>query len=200
MPSKIIKAVCPLCSQKFNRQEGSVKIAIRTTGYWACKTCTLIKKNKENASPVGEKRIVAKGYVEIKTETGWIREHRHIMSQYIGRELKGGEIVHHDNTHKADNEPENLMLMTHGEHTSLHNIGREVSVATREKISKSKQILSLIEQEEVRRKHKACECGYDQLAVEYCVSKSTIVRIVKRMYIEKGGSNVKRSSFNRKRR
>jgi hypothetical protein len=180
MPSKIIKVVCPLCNQKFDRREDSVKRALATTGYWACKICTLIKRNKENAKPIGAKRIVAKGYVEIKTKSGWVREHRYVMSQCLDRELKDNEIVHHDNDDKSDNEPDNLVLMIHGDHTSLHNTGREVSMATKKKMSEStKRVLGPDEEREVRQKYKAWEYGYSKLAKEYGVSGSVIVRIVK---------------------
>lgn len=46
--------------------------------------------------------------------------HRVIMEQEIGRKLKSNEVVHHINEIKTDNRIENLQLMTHSEHSSLH--------------------------------------------------------------------------------
>ena len=54
----------------------------------------------------------------------------------IGRELKNNEVVHHIDGDKNNNLLGNLALMTHGAHTRLHCLGRDVSEETREKIRK----------------------------------------------------------------
>lgn len=74
--------------------------------------------------------INSKGYVEGKI---WIDEHtqiqvkkqRWIMEQHLGRKLKPNEDVHHINEIKTDNRLSNLELLTHGEHTTLHNKKRK---------------------------------------------------------------------------
>ena len=66
---------------------------------------------------------------------GYIFEHRVMMEKEIGRYLKPNEVVHHKNEIKHDNRLENLELMTHGEHTTLHNTGRKHDEKTKEKMS-----------------------------------------------------------------
>ena len=62
--------------------------------------------------------------IEIKSET--YRKihgrhiHRVIAEQMIGRPLIKGEIVHHIDGNKQNNDPANLQVMTQSEHMRLH--------------------------------------------------------------------------------
>ena len=47
-------------------------------------------------------------------------EHRVIAEQIIGRPLAKGEIVHHKDGNKHNNDPSNLEVMTQSEHLKLH--------------------------------------------------------------------------------
>lgn len=52
---------------------------------------------------------------------GYVPQHRLVVEAAIGRYLEPGEDVHHRNGNKTDNRIENLVVLTHGEHSSLHN-------------------------------------------------------------------------------
>lgn len=52
---------------------------------------------------------------------GQIREHIYVMSMFLGRPLKKGEVVHHIDNNPFNNNIENLMLFSsNAEHTSHH--------------------------------------------------------------------------------
>jgi hypothetical protein len=52
---------------------------------------------------------------------GDVLEHRHVMSQVVGRMLTSKEHVHHINGDRTDNRIENLELLGHSEHAHLHS-------------------------------------------------------------------------------
>jgi hypothetical protein len=58
----------------------------------------------------GTRRTVTGGYIDIKVNGQWVREHRWMMEQKIGRPVKADEVVHHVNGQRDDNRPENLEL------------------------------------------------------------------------------------------
>lgn len=51
---------------------------------------------------------------------GRIREHIHVMQEHINRPLKKGEVVHHIDGNKSNNDISNLDLCTVQEHNSCH--------------------------------------------------------------------------------
>jgi hypothetical protein len=73
--------------------------------------------------------VVPKGYVYLlrpdhpaATADGYVLEHRLVMEDVLGRYLRPEEIVHHRNTEKGDNRPENLEVMTQADHARLEAI------------------------------------------------------------------------------
>lgn len=63
--------------------------------------------------------LLAKEHPNSNTK-GYVREHRWVVEQSIGRYLNLEEIVHHINHNKQDNRIENLMVVTKSEHGKLH--------------------------------------------------------------------------------
>ena len=66
-------------------------------------------------------RRIKNGYIILKLNTGWVAEHRHVASLLLGRALVRNEHVHHINHDRADNRPENLIVMTASTH-KLHHL------------------------------------------------------------------------------
>lgn len=50
-------------------------------------------------------------------------EHRVVAERMLGRPLLRGEIVHHIDRNKRNNDPSNLKVMTQAEHMREHGIG-----------------------------------------------------------------------------
>ena len=57
-----------------------------------------------------------KGY----TKVNGVHKHRVVMETILGRPLKPGEVVHHKDGNKRNNEPENLEAMSRADHIREH--------------------------------------------------------------------------------
>lgn len=68
----------------------------------------------------GYKMVPAPGDHPNADSKGYIREHRLVMEQKLGRYLEPHEVVHHKDGDKLNNDPENLELTTLSEHTGEH--------------------------------------------------------------------------------
>ena len=61
------------------------------------------------------------GYLLLIADGKKLSEHRYIMEQKLNRKLKSGEIVHHIDGNKSNNDPSNLCLTNNIAHTRYHN-------------------------------------------------------------------------------
>jgi hypothetical protein len=85
--------------------------------------------------PSGGRILDKTGYVLVRhpdhpqaNNAGYVREHRYVMEQHLGRYLDSQEVVHHRNGDKQDNRLENLELYEHqSEHYSEHMRGNSYS-------------------------------------------------------------------------
>lgn len=76
---------------------------------------------------IGHEKMGKDGYIKVyypdhpfASKDGYVRKHRLIMEQHIGRYLTKDEVVHHKNHVKNDNRISNLELMTAKQHSALH--------------------------------------------------------------------------------
>ena len=111
---------CFNCNIEFRQNNYRVKNNKR---HFCCKKCDIAYNRKENHYRYSG-GIDKQGYVHFLENGKSILAHRRIMEKHIGRKLLNGEIVHHVNHNRLDNRIENLKVMTIGDHSRLHKLGK----------------------------------------------------------------------------
>lgn len=133
--ASVVEITCPECNQSFLRTSKQINAVLkRRPGPWVCQ-CVTAKMNKEKARPIGSTRINANGYVLEKTAGGWIQQHRIVMEKYLARKISTGELVHHIDGNKLNNQINNLRIEEWGDHTAHHHTGAIRSKETKARIS-----------------------------------------------------------------
>jgi hypothetical protein len=68
----------------------------------------------------GGRYINSEGYVFIRVNNSYKKEHRVVMEEHLKRSLNKQEHVHHINGNKEDNNIKNLIVLSPSEHSTLH--------------------------------------------------------------------------------
>ncbi len=103
-----------------------------------CKSCAnRERKGERNANWKGGRRKVKQGYILRWLAQGdffypmavahYVKEHRLIMAQHLGRCLHLWEIVHHKNGIKDDNQIDNLQLITDDRHKQITTLEKRIA-------------------------------------------------------------------------
>jgi hypothetical protein len=117
------KNVCKKCNSEYNPTRRHQKYCGYECAAAAQRKYLSIPECLENASRKLDKKI---GYVRVycpmhpqANTWGYVYEHRLIMESILGRILNKEEHVHHINSIRWDNDPNNLKVLSSSEHSKI---------------------------------------------------------------------------------
>lgn len=145
MPNRRPNATCQICGQPFYAQPSvrrvTCSLACRTQYYRMLGTLlTEGRSGAENPRWRGGRCLHQGKYWLVRQPDhpqadrhGYVREHRLVMEQTLGRYLTRREVVHHLNGDSLDNRPENLELFgSNAEHKRTeHQRARSASAPSK---------------------------------------------------------------------
>ena len=117
--------ICKHCNKQIKRKRLASKYCSHRC-FLDYLTKTFIKE--KHSKWTGGKFKDTEGYIHVKSynhpyrdKQNYVREHRLVMEEHLGRYLKPTELVHHINEDITDNRIENLKLFTSfKEHSKFH--------------------------------------------------------------------------------
>lgn len=112
------------------------------------------KSGSDNIGWKGGRRTDQFGYIQVRVYddspfasmrnvTGYVKEHRLVMAQSLGRCLLAKESVHHKDRNKHNNTLENLVLMDKNSHFPLQHYREEIAELKRENQRLRQQLLGV---------------------------------------------------------
>ena len=126
MRNKPIETMCDYCNKKMLYWPSRIK---KYKHHFCSRKCFNLFRRGPNHPRWKNGIKMHEGYIMIKMpnhpnakKSGYILLHRLIMSEHLKRPLRDNEDVHHRNENILDNQISNLKLMTHGGHTTHHNL------------------------------------------------------------------------------
>lgn len=144
------------------------------------------QKGQGNPAYNGGRHMLANGYFVVlmpdhpnADSRGYVYEHRLVAETKIGRALLDGEVAHHINGIKTDNDPSNIeVCASHADHlTRHHKIVRAAPYPTGQNHPMAK--LDATQVSEIRERHRNGQ-RQNHLALEFGISRSQICNIVNR--------------------
>lgn len=134
------KFICDNCKKEIIRRIGNEINRKRCNNDVShfCSTCPVASLAGKSGLPahrkmlskrIGEKSLTENGYVRVYVSNthpfsngycGSILEHVLVMENHLGRALIKGEVVHHIDGNKTNNDIQNLDLLTVQQHNSCH--------------------------------------------------------------------------------
>ncbi len=127
------------CQNCDNEIKISVSEVLRGRGNYCSNDCkyevrSVIWAGEKGPNWKGGEYTNDQGYIMIRkpnhpkaTSNGYIRKHRMIMENFLGRILASDEIVHHINGDLKDNSIKNLQVISQSFHMSQHYKEREIN-------------------------------------------------------------------------
>lgn len=136
--SKRIKVVCHLCGKPYRKAESRVReVNLCCKAHLYAWNASKMREYNRLSNPMNqpggvlEARIrrghELRGKGEGRTYTKLLgrHEHRQIVETLLGRPLKPGEVVHHLDGDKRNNDPANLVVLpSQSEHCKAHDFGK----------------------------------------------------------------------------
>lgn len=121
----MVKVICKECGKEVFHSPAQFR---RSKDHFCSRKCHMVYMNRElnpdRMTPEVKEKLrnsrLGTGEGKTYTKTYGRHTHRIVAEQTIGRPLKQGEIVHHIDGNKRNNDPSNLMVMTQSEHCRIH--------------------------------------------------------------------------------
>lgn len=123
---KQVERQCKYCGKSF-----VVKAYRRDTATYCSRACLA----KVHLAQFADSRLqpgtkAPRRYKQITTPDGrYLRLHRWVMEQHLGRPLTSAEHVHHIDGNPNNNDVSNLCILTHGEHARIEVYERQKALA-----------------------------------------------------------------------